>query len=218
MRFLPEDDPRRGVWASCQSPIELWLCCALFAQLGCKAVVGPFYPSRVPELGNLAGNEPASFLFAQHMVGIYRTDFLLVVVNPTRRTFKHVVIECDGAGWHTSDQQMARDEHRDARIAKAGYRIVRYTGTRLYSEMPEVLGEIRQWVEEAGAKCKIGDELGWFAGLLDVYTPNRETRERYFERQRARSKAWHDADIEARRNEPDFISDEGMPGRWADTL
>jgi very-short-patch-repair endonuclease len=218
MRFLPEDDPRRKVWARCESPIELWLCCALFAQLGCKAVVGPFHPSRGPELGKIAGEQPASFLFAQHRVGVYRTDFLLVVVDPTRRTFKHIVIECDGAGWHTSDQQVARDEHRDAYMVKAGYRVIRYTGARLYSEMPEVLGEIRQWIEDAGAICKTGDDMAWFAGLLGVYTPSHKTREQYFERQRLRSKALHEEDMEARANEPDFISDEGMSGRWADTL
>lgn len=215
MRFLPEDDPRRKVWARCQSPIELWLCCALFAHLGCKAVVGPFHPARVPELAEVAGGEPASFLFAQHRVGIYRTDFLLVVVDPIQRTFKHLVIECDGRGWHTSDQQMIRDEHRDARITKAGYRIVRYTGARLYSEMPEVIDELQRWT---GMICAIDADIAWFAGLLHVYTPSRKTREQYFERQRAMAKAWHDVDMEARANEPDFISDEGMSGRWADTL
>ena len=85
MQFLPEDDPRREVWEQAQSPIEKYLATALFALLGCKAVSGPFDRSRLPQLAELAGDPPACFLFAQHPIGIYRADFLLVIVDPQRR-------------------------------------------------------------------------------------------------------------------------------------
>src|SRR3954452_14491076 len=135
MEFLPENDPRRQVWEQAQSPIEKYLAVALFVLLGCKAAPGPFDRSRLPQLAKLAGYDSAAFLFAQHPIGIYRADFLLVLVDPQQRKSKLLLIECDGKHYHTSDEQIARDKQRDAEIKEAGYRIIRVNGSFIHQRM-----------------------------------------------------------------------------------
>ncbi len=124
MAFLPENDIRREVWAACESPIEQWLCRGLFILLGCRAVAGAYDQTRRAELAKIAGSEPAAFLFAQHRIGRYRADFLVVLVDPTKRISRHFIIECDGKNFHSSDEQRSRDAERDAAILAGGYRVV----------------------------------------------------------------------------------------------
>ena len=70
----------------------------------------------------------------QFRIGPYRADFYL----PARR----LVIECDGAAWHTRPHQRRYDARRDAYMRRLGYRVVRLTG-----------GEIRRSAEAAVAKA-----------------------------------------------------------------
>jgi very-short-patch-repair endonuclease len=212
MQFLSEDDPRRQVWAACESPIEQILCCGLFVLLGCKAVSGPFNRSRLLQLAELAGDLPACFLFAQHSIGAYRADFLAVVIDPVRRTCRRLVIECDGKDYHDSDEQIARDAKRDREIEQGGYRLVRYSGSVIHGNLRSVLAEIRGWIEGAGATCS---EIGGYAGLLLQFTPDRvESAQRVAERRAY----WEDLLSAGRSDEPDFVDDHGFPGRWSDTL
>lgn len=54
---------------------------------------------------------------AQHEIGKYHADFYLPAWN--------LVLECDGAYWHSLPQAQARDRERDAWMRAQGYRIVR---------------------------------------------------------------------------------------------
>lgn len=211
MMFLAENDPRRDVWEQCESPIEQYLCCGLFALLGCKAVSGPFDYSRLPHLAEIAGDAAACFLFSQHSVGIYRADFLAVVVDPQKRTHRKLVIECDGERYHGSDEQIARDQKRDEEIQSAGYRVIRYAGTSLYGDMRGVLGEIQAWIESAGAVCKPPDDLSGYSGILFSFTPDPLVKE---EREKERRRYWENNRGPA---PADFIY-EGIGYRWSDTV
>lgn len=60
----------------------------------------------------------------QHPIGPYFADFALVSNHS-------VVVECDGAEFH---QNKAKDDARAAEILARGWRIIRFTGSRLFKE------------------------------------------------------------------------------------
>lgn len=163
-----ESDPCHEVWVGCESPIEQILCCAIFCFLGVKAVFGPFDESRLGQLAEIAGDQPAGFLFSQHSIGIYRADFLLVAVNPARRTSRRLAIECDGKWYHAKEEQIARDQRRDEELAEAGYRVIRFTGSTVFKDTRWAIGELRSWLESAGVACR-PDVKG---SLIDMFTPD----------------------------------------------
>lgn len=205
--FKAASIPNPDVWERCESPIEQILCTAMFRHLKCQAVPGPFDVSRLAQLAEIARDKPAVFLFAQHAIGIYRADFLLVVVDPQRRTSRRLVIECDGKAYHTSEQQMARDSERDDHIADAGYRVVRFSGASIYGDTCGVLSQLKEWLQSAGVKFE-HDRI-----VPDAFTPGLDHR---IERQRQRDEYW-EAEV-FWLDLPDFICDDGEPGWWRDTL
>jgi very-short-patch-repair endonuclease len=210
MQFLPETDPRRAVWGQCESPIEQYLCVALFALLGCRAKFGSFSPARLWRLAEMAGDAPACFLFAQHWIGTYRADFLLVCVNPETRTHRKLIIECDGKAYHAGDEQIARDLSRDDEIERAGYRVMRYPGVALFRRMLEVIDEIKEWIEQSGVVCSAPVDLSGYAWLLLRATPDREV---YRERQKERDAYW-----QMLREKDNELMDAEAGWRWKDTL
>lgn len=196
MMFLNEDDPRREVWQRCESPIEQIVCCALFTTLGCRAVSGQFYKTRLAEMAEACDDHSSLFLFSQQPVGIYRADFLIVAINPERRTARTIVVECDGKKYHGSESQIARDKIRDEYFAECGYRVVRFTGSEIATFMIDVLGKIREWLKDTGAVCRPPTDLGPLAGLFGLNEKtNKQIRE---ERQKAREQYWNNIAIEER--------------------
>lgn len=138
MRFLPEQDRRRHVWKRCESPIEQMLCTALFAYLGLEAVAGDFSTERIPEL---IRDQPTAFLFAQQWIAEYRVDFLVVVAD--REGCVLLVIECDGHDYHSSEDQIAYDQRRDAVLRSAGCReVLRISGTLIVRSAQRVTDHI----------------------------------------------------------------------------
>lgn len=131
MRFLPEDDQRRRVWARCESPIEQILCIALFAYLGLEAVSGDFSSERIPEL---VRDHPTAFLFAQQAIAGYRLDFLIVTAD--REGCVLFALECDGRDYHSSKNQRLYDKHRDAVLRSAGCReVLRASGRMIVRDV-----------------------------------------------------------------------------------
>jgi len=211
--FLASDDPRLAVWAACESPIEQWLCCGMFAVLGCRAVHGVFRRGRLPELMELANATPACFLFGQHKMGIYRADFLAVVVDPRSNMHRLIAIECDGARYHTSNDQRRNDNRRNGIFVENGYTVVRYTGAVLFRMMRIVLGEIQGLLEAAGVTCEPPTGLEAYARWLLFVTPDPGI-------QQARKAARQTYDYEQTREEREltFEGEENARFRWADTL
>jgi very-short-patch-repair endonuclease len=220
MHLLPETDPRRAVWAQCESPIEQYLCVALFTLLGCKAVPGPFNRSRLRQLTELAGDGPACFLFAQHPIGTYRADFLAVAVNPETGEHGKLIIECDGKKYHSSDEQVLYDRRRDDEIESAGYRIVRYPGIAnhiqmrypgiaIHRRMREVVEDIRKRVDPFGEMCIPAADLDEYVRWLLIFTPDPQLKRK---RQEERDAYWQAISAD---NE---MMDADAGWRWADVL
>lgn len=56
-------------------------------------------------------------------IGPYRTDLAVPELK--------LDIECDGRDYHTSPAQIAKDQRRDAYLARLGWTVVRFTGSQI---------------------------------------------------------------------------------------
>ncbi|MGG0343282.1 DUF559 domain-containing protein [Priestia megaterium] len=72
---------------------------------------------------------------AQVSCGKYRIDLVI----------GDIAIECDGAAYHSSPEQKARNRRKDRFLRKNGYRkVIRVTGSDIASKMPTVLERIKK--------------------------------------------------------------------------
>jgi very-short-patch-repair endonuclease len=71
--------------------------------------------------------------------GKYRID--LALVSP------RIAIECDGKNFHSSPKARARDRRKDKCLKVNGWLVLRFSGRRIYREMPKVLKEIEEAVK-----------------------------------------------------------------------
>lgn len=84
--------------------------------------------------GKLVGNESIS-LDMQIEVLRYRLDFLVD---------KRLVVEIDGAAWHSSPDAVARDQSRDAELHAAGYQILRIPAKVVFNNPQEAIARVQQ--------------------------------------------------------------------------
>lgn len=63
---------------------------------------------------------------------------------------KHpLVIECDGYEYHSSKEQMQYDYERENNLKLAGYNIIRFTGSQIYSNSQKCIAIIEQTILNA---------------------------------------------------------------------
>lgn len=77
----------------------------------------------------------------QAPVGPYRAD-LLVTVGARK-----LVIECDGAAYHGSPEQVERDKRRDRYCAARGICVMRFSGKEIHRDPRGCAAEIGLWVK-----------------------------------------------------------------------
>ena len=144
-----------------ESPIEHMLVTALYRDLGYRRGTGTLlHPdsdvdrivlskARLDELRCSMGEweAAAAWVFAQHPIGPYRVDFLIVGI-PHVGPPAFLVVECDGKDFHSSDEQFAYDRERDCIIRRAKFPVIRFSGSDIYSRIDEVLCQI---VEQLGS-------------------------------------------------------------------
>jgi UvrD/REP helicase N-terminal domain/Protein of unknown function (DUF559) len=75
-------------------------------------------------------------LLAEHNIEPYRADFLVE---------GRLVVECDGAAWHTPEVDARRDEH----LRSLGYPTVRLTGRAIFGDKLGCLARIRRGLDAA---------------------------------------------------------------------
>lgn len=85
-----------------------------------------------PDSGKL--HSPALTLEMQVKVGSYRFDFL---ANGRQ------VIEIDGAAWHSSPEQLARDRIRDAFSVEEGYLVLRIPAKTVFSTPDKAIAQVK---------------------------------------------------------------------------
>lgn len=80
-------------------------------------------------------------LVCQHQIGRYSVDFALP---------KHkIAVECDGYEFHSTPDQIKNDRRRQREIERAGWKVIRFTGSQLNRNagacVDKVRAEMRRW-------------------------------------------------------------------------
>lgn len=70
----------------------------------------------------------------------YRVDFILMDAR--------LIIELDGHDYHSSKEQLRNDAQRQRYLAKAGYTIIRFTGSEIYEDCAACVQEVREFYKE----------------------------------------------------------------------
>lgn len=76
-------------------------------------------------------------LIAQKEINIgnktYYADFVMEQTKKFERDFK-LIIECDGHEYHSTKEQIQRDNLRDLDLKTAGYDVLHFSGSQLYND------------------------------------------------------------------------------------
>lgn len=62
----------------------------------------------------------------QYEIGKYRADFAFEDIK--------LVVECDGAEWHSTDEQKKNDKERDEYMINLGWKVLRFSGSEIHNE------------------------------------------------------------------------------------
>ena len=85
---------------------------------------------------------------AQHRIGDYIADFVVWRPGDPNR----VVVECDGHAFHErTPEQAAHDKRRDRFMTRAGYKVLRFTGSEVYRNLWGCVSEVYEsfdWASE----------------------------------------------------------------------
>lgn len=93
----------------------------------------------------------------QFKIGTYRVDFLIQHLGYGAMAWaerEEVVVELDGHDFHDKDKrQRSYEKARERHIVKAGYKILRYTGSDVVADPYKVAYEVLETVGALGAPC-----------------------------------------------------------------
>ena len=106
---------QRPELVNCESPIERNLLLALRSAL-----------------------QVAVSLRTQVPIGPYRVDFLAI------RSATRLVIEADGAAYHSAPEEVAYDVQRDAYLKARGYQVMRFTGSQIARAAEQCAGQVAE--------------------------------------------------------------------------
>lgn len=112
MKFMEVTAKAHKLEPICESPIEV--------MLGARLAV---YRDRWNERGF-----PKFKMVAQHKLAGYRYDFAILSEDGKLL----IAIECDGAEFHSTPEQLANDRAKDAAVRAAGADIFRFSGSDIF--------------------------------------------------------------------------------------
>lgn len=73
-------------------------------------------------------------------VGPFRADIFV------HRHGRQLIVECDGAAYHNSLEQVSRDKRRDRYFAARGISVMRFTGAEIHRDARGCAAEIGLWI------------------------------------------------------------------------
>ncbi|MDP4085779.1 MAG: DUF559 domain-containing protein [Bacillota bacterium] len=56
----------------------------------------------------------------------------------------HIAIECDGKDNHSTPKQKAHDRRKDQYLRKNGWKVLRFSGSRIYRDMKAIIARIEK--------------------------------------------------------------------------
>lgn len=77
----------------------------------------------------------------QMEIGPFRAD-IVVAANDERV----LVIECDGAAFHCSEEQVQRDKRRDRYMVARGVSVMRFSGKEIHKDVRGCAAEVGLWI------------------------------------------------------------------------
>lgn len=114
-----------NVSPSCESPIEVQLGAAtitFFERAGVRLQLCKSFSY---------DNAPIGLLFVpQFRWGRYRSDWAIL----DARSHGALLVECDGAAWHSSEAQKAHDAKKDLAALDMGFVTLRFTGSQIFRD------------------------------------------------------------------------------------
>jgi very-short-patch-repair endonuclease len=140
-----------------ESPIEADLLAALQAATD-RVVVVP--NANLGIVGRMAMYGSKIIVAPQVAIGSYRVDLLLAYGS------KRLVVECDGAEFHTTAEQIARDAEREVAINRAGFEVVRLSGKQIVRDASKCAYSVLRRVSGLDFRSTGMEPLG--AGLCRV--------------------------------------------------
>ncbi|GCE26342.1 hypothetical protein KDA_18260 [Dictyobacter alpinus] len=78
-------------------------------------------------------------LVRQYQIGPYYTDFAHLE--------SRVIIEIDGAAYHSTPEQIQRDQYRQQRLEDWGWTVIRFTGSQVYRDPVRSIYRARRTIE-----------------------------------------------------------------------
>lgn len=120
INLAADQDWRAQFLGACESPAE-----EAFLKLAIRHFV------LTPSYGVLVA--PGLAMHLQAQIGDYRVDFL---------AHDWLVIEVDGAAWHSSDAAIARDRERDRFLEGEGYRVLRLAAKLVFHRPVEAMRRV----------------------------------------------------------------------------
>jgi very-short-patch-repair endonuclease len=86
----------------------------------------------------------------------YRIDFMLRLEDWTNEHFPGVatelIVECDGHNYHSSKEQIARDNKRDRALNRIGFEVMHFSGSEINSEPYECAREATERLIQKAAQ------------------------------------------------------------------
>lgn len=92
----------------------------------------------------------------QSPIHVYFADMLITGTGGVR-----LVVEADGAAWHSTETQKARDAEREACIRRLGYDVIRFTGSQIAKSPASCTYAVRRRLGISHKHCQEQDSRRW---------------------------------------------------------
>lgn len=91
--------------------------------------------------GWIEHNDANARVETQAQLGPFRADIAIIVDE--RRV---LVVECDGAAFHCSEEQVQRDKRRDRYMVARGASVMRFSGKEIHKDPRGCAAEVGLWI------------------------------------------------------------------------
>ena len=94
-----------------------------------------------------------AYIVPQYKTGRYRLDLAIFFVAGEHDDLIKIDLECDGKDYHSSRDQMRRDEIRNKDLVRDGWIVLRYAGGSLHHRCEACADEIQFLIEQLIWNC-----------------------------------------------------------------